>query len=106
MHDEQTRSDGEQPRETWELRLYVAGQTPNSIKAFKNLKQICEEHLKDQDTIEVIGRLENPQLAAGDQIVAVPTLVRKLPPPVRKIVGNLADEERVLVGLDVRRHAS
>lgn len=106
MRNEVTGSGEEKLSETWELRLYVAGQTPNSLRAFKNLKQICEEHLKGQYTIEVIDLLENPQLAAGDQIVAVPTLVRKLPPPVRKIVGNLADEERVLVGLDVRRHSS
>jgi circadian clock protein KaiB len=86
----------------WELRLYVAGQTPNSLKAFTNLKKICEEHLQGQYTIEVIDLLENPRLAAGDQIVAIPTLVRQLPPPVRKIVGNLANIERVLVGLDLR----
>ncbi len=86
----------------WELRLYVAGQTPNSLKAFANLKRICEEHLTGQYTIEVIDLLENPRLAAGDQIVAIPTLVRKLPAPIRKIVGNLADTERVLVGLDLR----
>jgi circadian clock protein KaiB len=86
----------------WELRLYVAGQTPNSLKAFANLKRICEEHLTGQYTIEVIDLLENPRLAAGDQIVAIPTLVRKLPVPIRKIVGNLADTERVLVGLDLR----
>jgi circadian clock protein KaiB len=88
--------------EAWELRLYVAGQTPNSIKAFANLKKICEEHLKGAYKIDVIDLLENPQLAAGDQILAVPTLVRKLPPPVRKIVGDLSKTERVLVGLDLR----
>lgn len=91
-----------QEADVWELRLYVAGQTPNSIKAFANLKRICEEHLQAQYTIKVIDLLENPRLAAGDQIVAIPTLVRKLPPPIRKIVGNLADTERVLVGLDLR----
>jgi circadian clock protein KaiB len=88
--------------EMWELRLYVAGQTPNSIKAFANLKKICEEHLKGTYKIDVIDLLENPQLAAADQILAVPTLVRKLPPPVRKIVGDLSKTERVLVGLDLR----
>jgi circadian clock protein KaiB len=88
--------------EAWELRLYVAGQTPNSIKAFANLKRLCEEHLQGQYQIEVIDLLENPQLARGDQILAVPTLVRKLPPPMRKIIGDLSNTERVLVGLDLR----
>ncbi|CAK0763685.1 circadian clock protein KaiB [Gammaproteobacteria bacterium] len=86
----------------WSLRLYVAGQTPNSLRAFANLKRICEEHLAGQYQIEVVDLLENPRLAAGDQILAIPTLVRRLPTPIRKIVGNLADEERVLVGLDLR----
>ncbi|MGA2225085.1 MAG: circadian clock KaiB family protein [Syntrophobacteraceae bacterium] len=86
----------------YELRLYVAGQTPRSLEAFSNLKKICEEHLKGQCTIEVIDLLENPRLAKGDQILAVPTLVRQLPKPVRKIIGTLADTERVLVGLDLR----
>jgi circadian clock protein KaiB len=88
--------------ERWHLRLYVAGQTPKSLAAFANLKRLCEEHLKSQYTIEVIDLLENPQLAAGDQIVAIPTLVRKLPPPIRKIIGDLSNTERVLVGLDLR----
>ena len=88
--------------ENWELRLYVAGQTPNCVKAFSNLKKICEEHLKGRYIIEVIDLLENPQLAKGDQITAIPTLIRKLPPPIRKIVGNLSKTERVLVGLDLR----
>ncbi len=88
--------------ETWELRLYVAGQTPKSLEAFANLKAICEQHLAGRYTIEVIDLLENPRLAAGDQIVAIPTLVRKLPQPLRKIVGNLADTQRVLIGLDLR----
>jgi len=88
--------------ERWELRLYVAGQTPNSLKAFANLKKLCEEHLKGKYSIEVIDLLENPGLARGDQILALPTLVRKLPPPMRKIIGNLSDKERVLVGLDLR----
>ncbi|NIO00052.1 MAG: circadian clock protein KaiB [Anaerolineae bacterium] len=85
----------------WELRLYVAGQTSNSLKAFANLKRICEDHLKGQSQIEVIDLLENPQLAAADQILAIPTLVRRLPPPVRKIIGDLSNTERVLVGLDL-----
>lgn len=84
------------------LRLYVAGQTARSMEAFANLKKICEEHLKGQCTIEVIDLLENPRLAKGDQILAIPTLVRRLPEPVRKIIGTLADMERVLVGLDLR----
>jgi circadian clock protein KaiB len=86
----------------WELRLYVAGQTPNSIRAFANLKKICEEHLKDKYTIEIIDLCKNPQLAAGDQILAIPTLVRKLPEPIKKIIGDLSNTERVLVGLDIR----
>jgi circadian clock protein KaiB len=81
------------------LRLYVAGQTPNSMKAFANLKKICEEHLAGRYQIEVIDLLEKPQLAAGDQILALPTLVRKLPVPVRKIIGDLSNTERVLIGL-------
>ncbi len=87
---------------TWELRLYVAGQTPRSLVAFANLKKYCEQHLAGQYTIEVIDLLENPKLAQGDQILAIPTLVRKLPTPVKKIIGDLSDEERVLVGLDLR----
>ncbi len=88
--------------EIWELRLYVAGQTPRAITAFSNLRRICEEHLKGKYRIEVIDLLVNPQLARGDQILAVPTLVRKLPVPVRKIIGDLSNAERVLVGLDLR----
>ncbi len=86
----------------WNLRLYVAGQTPRSIAAFSNLKKICEERLPGKYHIEVVDLLEEPQLAAGDQILAIPTLVRKLPPPIRKIIGDLSDTERVLVGLDLR----
>lgn len=85
----------------WELRLYVAGQTPNSIAAFENLKRICQTHLKGEYRIEVIDLLINPRLARGDQIVAVPSLVRKLPTPVKRIIGNLSNEGRVLVGLDL-----
>jgi len=88
--------------ETWELRLYTAGQTPKSITAFNNLKKMAEEHLKGKYTIEIIDLTQNPQLAAGDQIFAIPTLVRKLPPPIRKIIGDLSNTERVLVGLDIR----
>jgi len=84
------------------LKLYVAGQTPKSIAAFANLKRICEEHLKGKYQIEVIDLLKNPQLAKGDQILAIPTLVRQLPPPLRKIIGDLSNTERVLVGLDVQ----
>jgi circadian clock protein KaiB len=86
----------------WNLRLYVAGQTPKSLAAFANLKTICEEHLKGKYTIEVVDLLEQPQLAGGDQILAIPTLVRKLPPPIRKIIGDLSNTERVLVGLDLK----
>jgi len=88
--------------ETWQLRLYVAGQTSNSIRAFANLKKICEEHLKGKYEIEVVDLCKNPQLAAGDQILAIPTLVRKLPEPIKKIIGDLSNTERVLVGLDIR----
>lgn len=88
--------------ETWELRLYVAGQTPKSLQAFDNLKKICEKHLKGRYKIEIVDLLENPKLARGDQILAIPTLVRKLPPPLRKIIGDLSDKERVMVGLDIR----
>ncbi len=91
------------PREkAWELRLYVAGPTPKSITAFDNLKKLCEEHLKGEYHIEVIDLLKNPQLARGDQIVAVPTLVRKLPEPLKKIIGDLSNTVKVLVGLDLR----
>jgi circadian clock protein KaiB len=86
----------------YNLRLYVAGQTPKSLSAISNLKSICEEHLAGLYTIEVIDLLLNPQLAAGDQILAVPTLVRRLPPPIKRIIGNLSDTDRVLVGLDIR----
>ena len=88
--------------ETWELRLYVAGQTPKSVAALSNLRRYCEEHLKGRYQLEVIDLLVNPQLAEGDQILAIPTLVRKVPEPIRKIIGDLSNEERVLVGLDVR----
>ena len=86
----------------WQLRLYVAGQTAKSTAALDNLKRMCETHLAGRYTIEVIDLLVNPRLAAGDQILAVPTLVRKFPEPIRKIIGDLSNEERVLVGLDVQ----
>ena len=86
----------------WQLRLYVAGETPRSTAALSNLRRICEEHLAGKYSIEVIDLLERPQLAKGDQIVAIPTLVRQLPEPVRKIIGDLSNRERVLIGLDLR----
>jgi len=86
----------------WELRLYVAGMTPTSIRAFENLKRICEEHLQGAYRIQVVDLLERPTLASGDQIIAVPTLVRRLPTPVKKIIGDLSNTDRVLVGLDLR----
>jgi circadian clock protein KaiB len=92
-----------QKPEVWKLRLYVVDQTPKSIRALANLKVLCEKHLKGRYRIEVIDLMESPQLAGGDQIVAVPTLVRNLPQPVRKIIGDLSNSERVLVGLDVRK---
>lgn len=91
-----------QKKKQWEMRLYVAGQTPKSLTAFANLKAICEAHLPGLYEIEVIDLLVNPQLAKGDQIIAIPTLVRKLPQPIRKIIGDLSNTERVLVGLDLR----
>ena len=97
-HSPQTSNDVAR----WNLRLYVAGQTPRSITAFKNLKDICEEYLKGKYHIEVVDLMENPTLARGDQILAVPTLVRKLPQPIRKIIGDLSNTERVLVGLDIQ----
>ena len=87
--------------EIWNLRLYVAGQTSKSIEAFANLKEICETHLKHKYRIEVIDLVENPELAKNDQILAIPTLVRKLPEPVKKIIGTLANEQKVLVGLEI-----
>ena len=92
----------EDDAQTYHLRLYVAGQTPKSLTAFANLKRICNEHLPGRYTVQVIDLLENPQLAQGDQILAIPTLVRRLPEPVRKIIGDLSNTERVLVGLDLR----
>ncbi len=102
----QTKSNGQRVQvvkpKQWQLRLYVAGQTPKSVAAFANLKRICEEHLAGEFEIEVIDLIENPRLARDDQIVAIPTLVRKLPEPIRKIIGDLSDTERTLVGLQLR----
>lgn len=97
-----TRPAKKEKKKLWELRLYVAGQTPKSLAAFANLKAICEEYVPGRYVIEVIDLLVNPQLAKGAQIVAIPTLVRKLPVPIRKIIGDLSNTERVLVGLDLR----
>ena len=101
----QTQSSAEavaSSSETFLLRLYVAGQTPKCIRAFANLKRICEEYLAGRYHIEMVDLLQNPQLARGDQILAVPTLVRRLPEPMKKIIGDLSNTERVLVGLDLR----
>jgi circadian clock protein KaiB len=102
----QTQSNGpavqtEKPKR-WQLRLYVAGKTPKSLTAFANLKRLCEDHLAGEFEIEVIDLIENPRLARDDQIVAIPTLVRRLPEPIRKIIGDLSDTERTLVGLQLR----
>ena len=94
--------DGQLAPKVWHLKLYIAGQTPRSIAALSNLKRISDEHLAGRYRIEVIDLLENPQLAKGDQILAVPTLVKDVPPPLRKIIGDLSNTERVLVGLDLR----
>jgi circadian clock protein KaiB len=91
--------------ESWNMRLYIAGQTPKSLRALANLKRICEEHLAGKYHIEIIDLLANPQLASTDQILAIPTLIRKLPQPMRKIIGDLSNVERVLVGLDLRPRA-
>lgn len=93
---------GSSEGETFLLRLYVAGQTPRSMGALANLKTICEEHLQGRYEIEIIDLVQNPALASGDQILAVPTLVRRLPTPIKKIIGDLSNRERVLVGLDLR----
>ncbi len=90
------------PEKVWTLRLYVAGQTPNSLRAFDNLKKICEEYLHGFYKIKVIDLLKNPKLAKGDQIFAVPTLVKRIPTPIKKIIGDLSNKERVLVGLEIR----
>jgi circadian clock protein KaiB len=97
-----TRKNGRRQGSTWNLRLYIAGETSRSIAAVQNLQKICKEHLPNRYRIEVIDLLKNPHLAAGDQILAVPTLVRHLPPPLKKIIGDLTNAERVLVGLDLQ----
>ncbi len=97
------RPSGRQASSSWQLRLYIAGETPKAVAAFVNLQRICEQHLRGKYRIEVIDLMKNPTLARGDQILAIPTLVRKLPTPVKKIIGDLANEQRVLVGLDLRR---
>jgi circadian clock protein KaiB len=108
MYVDKTKSRARKKRssKTYELRLYVAGQTPKSLAAFANLKKICEEHLSGQYKIEIIDLLKHPQLASGDQILAIPTLVRKLPQPIKKIIGDLSNTERVLVGLDIHEQRS
>jgi circadian clock protein KaiB len=90
--------------ERWDLRLYTAGQSPKSLAALSNLKRICDEHLAGRYSIEVIDLMKNPRLAKDDEIVAIPTLVRKLPAPLRKVIGDLSNEERALVGLQLRPH--
>jgi circadian clock protein KaiB len=102
MEKSKSSSRAKRTKKAYELRLYVAGQTPKSLTAFANLKKICEEHMPGQYEIEVIDLLKKPQLASGDQILAIPTLVRKLPEPIKKIIGDLSNTERVLVGLDLR----
>jgi circadian clock protein KaiB len=99
---QQNGHPGRSLKAVWELRLYVAGMTPTSIRAFENLKKLCEEHLHGAYRIQVVDLLERPMLARGDQIIAVPTLVRRLPTPVKKIIGDLSNADRVLVGLDLR----
>jgi len=101
MNPERVVADGIAIPGHYNLRLYVAGQTPKSLSAIANLKAICEEHLAGRYTVDVIDLLESPQLAAGDQILAVPTLVRYLPPPIKRVIGNLSDTDKVLVGLDI-----
>ncbi len=99
---EKKTEPGKVKEERWELRLYIAGNTPKSMTALANLKKYCEAHLKDKYSLEIIDLLVQPQLAAGDQIFAIPTLVRKVPVPIRKIIGDLSNEEKVLVGLNLR----
>jgi len=89
-------------KQIWELRLYIAGQTPKSVLALKNITKYCREHLEGRYTIEIVDLLANPRLAEGDQIFAIPTLVRKFPEPLRKIIGDLSNEEKVLVGLNIK----
>ena len=104
MNSRNSKAQSEAQVEKWNLRLYTAGQTPKSLAAFRNLKKMCDEHLPGRYSIEVIDLMANPRLARDDQIVAIPTLVRKLPAPLRKIIGDLSDTERTLVGLQLRPH--
>ena len=99
------RKRARRPQDEWILRLYTAGETARSAAALQNLESICEQHLKGRYRIEVVDLLKHPQLARGDQIVAVPTLVRRLPPPMKRIIGDLSNENSVLVGLDLRSRA-
>ena len=99
------RARARRPQDEWILRLYTAGETTRSLSALQNLESICEQHLKGRYRIEVVDLLKHPQLARGDQIVAVPTLVRRLPPPMKRIIGDLSNENSVLVGLDLRSRA-
>ncbi len=101
MSDLSSAADGGDA-ETFHLKLYVAGQTPKSVRAYENLKKICQEHLEGRYHIEVIDLMKNPQLAKGDEIVAIPTLVRQLPHPIRKIIGDLSNVDRALVGLQIK----
>jgi circadian clock protein KaiB len=101
-HTAGARAEARVPPEIWELRLYVIGRSPKCVRAIENLQAACEQHLVGRYRIEVVDLRENPRLAADDQILAVPTLVRKLPPPIRKIVGDLSDTDRLLVGLQLR----
>ncbi len=94
----------EESEERWDLQIYVAGDTPKMTEAIKNLKKVCDEYLKGRCSIQVIDLLKNPQLAAGDQILAIPTVIRKLPEPVKRLIGDLSVTEKVIVGLDVRTH--
>lgn len=98
----QANEPTEPEREFWQLRLYVAGQTPKSVTAFANLKQLCEEYMPDQYRIEIVDLLQHPELAQQDQIFAIPTLVRRLPRPIRQIIGDLSNHEKVILGLDIR----
>lgn len=105
MSVQETDLQNAESAELWDLRLYVAGQTPRSVAAIANLRRFCEEHLAGKYRIEVVDLVSNPQLARTDQILAIPTLVRRLPVPMRKIIGDLSNSERVLVGLELKPHA-
>ncbi|MGZ4506801.1 MAG: circadian clock KaiB family protein [Blastococcus sp.] len=106
MTTEQPEATASSPDATYHLRLYVAGQSPKSVRAVENLRRVCEEHLAGRYTIELVDLVEHPHLARGDEIIAVPTLVRKLPEPMRRIIGDLSDTEKVLVGLQLREERS